>query len=144
MYLVETAFTFEAAHRLYNVNTYSNECRLNVHGHSYQVRVIIGRMELNDAGMVVDFKKLKEILHDKIEKFYDHAWILQKDDPLVPYAMQNCAKVIISSENPTAENMAKEFTDIIKHELTMVDPELFVRRVSVRETENNIATYQED
>ena len=25
MYLVETAFTFEAAHRLYNVNTYSNE-----------------------------------------------------------------------------------------------------------------------
>lgn len=27
MYCVETAFTFEAAHRLYNVNTYSKDCQ---------------------------------------------------------------------------------------------------------------------
>ena len=83
MYQVKTQISFEAAHRLYDVATYSEECRDNIHGHSYKVEVIVSRDELNDAGMVVDFKRLKKIVKLGIEGTYDHSCILKKDDPLV-------------------------------------------------------------
>ena len=62
MYKLQTQIEFEAAHRLYDVDTYSEECRNNIHGHSYKVTFIIGRDELNSAGMVIDFKLLKKVL----------------------------------------------------------------------------------
>lgn len=46
MYTVQTQTSFEAAHRLYNVDTYSEECRNNIHGHSYKVTIVVGRANL--------------------------------------------------------------------------------------------------
>ena len=141
MYTVETTTSFEAAHRLYSVETYAEECRDNIHGHSYKVKVVIGRPELNSAGMVIDFKLLKEIIRTEIEKKYDHSCILRQNDPLAEPIMTNCKKVFIVQDNPTAEWMSKMFFDILVDGLSKLDDQLRVVSVSVQETENNIATY---
>lgn len=137
---VESFVTFEAAHRLYDVNTYTKECRLNLHGHSYMVTCKVSRKTMNDAGMVVDFKLLKEVLKNKIEDPFDHSCILKADDPLARPVYENCEKVHIVDENPTAEWMAETFFDIIEKALQERDPELIVTLVSVRETDKNLAT----
>ena len=141
MHTVETVVSFEAAHRLYDVATYSEECRDNVHGHSYKVKVVVGREELNEAGMVVDFKLLKSIIRAEIEQKYDHSCILRRIDPLAEPICANCKKVFLVDDNPTAEWMAKEFFNCIDAQLTYKDASLKVVSVSVQETENNIATY---
>lgn len=140
---VETYLSFEAAHRLYDVDTYSEECRNNLHGHSYVVRVVVSRSNLNNAGMVIDFKLLKKILKETIEDKYDHSCILRSCDPLAEVVKANCKKVHIVDENPTAEWMAKIFFDNIALSLACTFPTLDVEvvKVSVQETEHNIATY---
>jgi len=143
MYKIQTQFSFEAAHRLYNVNTYSSECRENVHGHSYKVTVVVGRRELNDAGMVMDFKLLKTVLRE-LEETYDHSCILVDSDPLVDIMTDNCKKVLKVSQNPTAEWMSWMFASCIESKLLDVDPEVKVLSVAVQETENNIAIWEED
>ena len=139
---VETFVTFEAAHRLYNVNTYTKACMKNIHGHSYGTRVVVSRKDMNSAGMVVDFKLLKEVVNREIVDKYDHSCILKSDDPLAQPVREHCENVHIVDENPTAEWMAATFFDVIEKALQEKDPELIVMSVSVRETDKNIATYR--
>ena len=136
---VETYFSFEAAHRLYDTETYSEECRNNLHGHSYVVRVVVSSSNLNNAGMVIDFKLLKKILKETIEDKYDHSCILRSCDPLAKVVKENCKKVHIVEENPTAEWMAKKFYNEILYALASYP--IDVEKVSVQETEHNIATF---
>ena len=139
---VETFVTFEAAHRLYNVNTYTTACRKSLHGHSYGVRVVASRKGMNDAGMVIDFKLLKEIVNKEIVDVYDHSCILKSDDPLVGSIKEHSENVHIVDDSPTAEWMAAAFFEVIEKRLQGRDSELIVMSVSVRETDKNIATYR--
>lgn len=141
MYAVKTKVSFEAAHRLYNVDTYSSECRDNLHGHSYKVEVLVGVNDLNDAGMVIDFKLLKKIIKDVIEDKYDHSCILRNSDPIAKVIQENCKKVILVDNSPTAEWMAKEFYDAIQAKIHIYSFDANVISVAVQETENNIAYY---
>ena len=141
MHAVKTKVSFEAAHRLYNVDTYSSECRDNLHGHSYKVEVLVGVNDLNSAGMVIDFKLLKKIIKDVIEDKYDHSCILRNSDPIAKVVKENCKKVIIVDESPTAEWMAKEFYEMIQCRINMFSSDLHVISVGAQETENNIAYY---
>lgn len=139
MYQVKTEVSFEAAHRLYNVNTYSEECRDNIHGHSYKVRVTAGKEELNESGMVQDFKLFKNIVKKEIEDVFDHSCILNALDPLVPAIQKECKKVIVTTENPTAEWMARFFFDTLQKAFNLHGIDLV--SVAVEETKNNVATY---
>lgn len=141
MFKLKTTVSFECAHRL--MSAYSEACTGSVHGHSYYATFYISRPQLNEDNMVCDFKKLKEILHDRVEKDYDHACILAGDDPLVGPMQACCKKVIITSENPTAESMARHFYYAVDAALKLHDPLLKVESVEVQETEHNIAIYQE-
>lgn len=141
MYAVKTKVSFEAAHRLYNVDTYSSECRDNLHGHSYKVEVLVGVNDLNNAGMVIDFKLLKKIIKDVIEDKYDHSCILRNTDPIAAVIEENCKKVILVDESPTAEWMAKEFYEMIQSRINTFSSDLHVISVGVQETENNIGYY---
>ena len=141
MYAVKTKVSFEAAHRLYNVDTYSSECRDNLHGHSYKVEVLVGVNDLNNAGMVIDFKLLKKIIKDVIEDKYDHSCILRNSDPIANVVKENCKKVIIVDNSPTAEWMAKEFYEMIQSRINTFSSDLHVISVGVQETENNIGYY---
>ena len=140
MYSIKTQLSFEAAHRLYDIATYSKECSDNLHGHSYKVNIEISCSSLNDASMVVDFKLIKTLLKEVIEKPYDHSCIIRECDPLKDAIVANCNKVHVVEGNPTAEWMSKTFFDMISKSLDYC-PELRVERVEVQETENNIAVW---
>lgn len=143
MHKLQTTLSFEAAHRLYGVDTFSKECSDSVHGHSYKTTVVVGR-GLLDSGMVMDFKLLKKICKETIEEKYDHSIILRDIDPLVNGFVQLAPeqKLNVVHGSPTAEWMAKKFAEDIQSALDKVDDKVRVVSVAVQETENNIAIYE--
>ena len=145
MNIVRTQISFEAAHRLYDVATYSEECRTCLHGHSYKVAVECFCDKLNDAGMVVDFKLLKKIIRETIEDKYDHSCILRECDPLKDAIVKESGNVHVVKENPTAEWMAELFAAMIDDALAANGlNSIHVQRLEVQETENNIAVWSRD
>ena len=142
MHSLRTQISFEAAHRLYGVPTYSEECRENLHGHSYKILVECSCSNLNEAGMVVDFKYLKKVLKDTIEDKYDHSCILRECDPIKDVIVANCRKVHVVEGNPTAEWMAEHFASEITEAFKLYHLDgVDVERIEVQETENNIAIW---
>lgn len=144
MYKLKTQVNLEAAHRLYQGTTFSKECHDNLHGHSYKVTIVISRKTLNDVGMVVDFKLLKSVLNECLEKRYDHCSFICFDDPIADSIFNNCRKVCICPCNPTAEYMSEKFAYEIMAALQELDSELILESVSVQETDNNIAIWERD
>ena len=76
-------------HRLFL--PYESACT-RLHGHNWIVTVHCRAKELNSEGMVIDFKHIKEAVHD----YLDHG----NFNELLPF-------------NPTAENLAKWICDRI-------------------------------
>ena len=64
-YELNKDFHFAAAH--YISHDDAEKCK-NVHGHTYFLNLTIVGNDLNHTGFLVDFKKIKEIVH----KRYDH------------------------------------------------------------------------
>ncbi len=113
--------TFSAAHRL---SDYAGACE-RIHGHNYTVEVSVTSAELDAAGMVMDFHELKEMVRDVL-KTLDHQFI----NDLAAF----------QKVNPTAENIAR----FVFQELKKALPSgVFLKQVTVWETENSRATYNE-
>ncbi len=88
MYELTIKGHFDAAHA---IRDYPGECR-NLHGHTWDVEVSVEGLELDEIGIVYDFKQLKADLTEVLEP-YDHAYL--NDVP--PFDVLNT----------TAENLAK-------------------------------------
>ena len=86
----------------------------NLHGHNWIVTVYCKADTLDANGMVCDFTHIKRMVHDKL----DHKVIND----------------VVKDINPTAENMARWICRQI--------PKCY--KVSVQESEGNIAIYEED
>lgn len=112
---VTKIFTFAAGHRLFR---YEGACS-NIHGHNYKLEVTVDD-DTNDLGMVVDFKELKARVNRFLAK-YDHALILQKDDPLIDVLKipELSQRIVVMKNNPTAENMVKEMLRTISDDCEM-------------------------
>ncbi len=71
MYEVTVEDTFAAGHYLRN---YKGKCE-NPHGHNYKIRVTLAGAELDKAGLLLDFKDLKDVMKHAAENlakyFYD-------------------------------------------------------------------------
>lgn len=141
MFTIRKKFKFEMAHVL--SSSYSEECQ-QCHGHSYTLEVLIKASKLDD-GMVIDFKRLKEIVNKKIIEKFDHRTIipseiatptlmqipfLKKSIQLVPY-------------NPTAELMAFHFHKAIFKEIQREVPFMVTLTVRLHETDSGYAQYKE-
>ena len=85
---------FAAAHAL---RGYQGKCE-NLHGHNYKVQLTVQGNELDQTGMVFDFKQLKRWLKDALDRL-DHQCL----NGLEPFR----------AANPSAENLARH----IYHEL---------------------------
>lgn len=109
MYLAKKTLEVAGAHNL--KTTYATPCN-RVHGHNWVITVTLASETLDENGMVLDFKHIKERVHKKL----DHQYINE----------------IIPDINPTAENMAKWICDQFDGKCIRVD---------VEESANNIATY---
>ncbi len=140
MYTIKKIFKFEMAHWL--TNSYSQECQ-RVHGHSYKLEVHISREKLNDQGMVIDFKRLKEVVQPLVNKF-DHMCIGQmpKEGASVPFDTLKKMGVVLVDYNPTAENMVKYFYDQIKKSLFSFGIQGL--KVSLWETETGCVSYEKE
>ena len=86
----------------------------NLHGHNWIVTVFCKAKELNEDGMVEDFSHIKEL----VSKQLDHQYLNE----------------VLDGMNPTAENIAYWICRQI--------PTCY--KVSVQESEGNIAIYEED
>ena len=125
MYEVTVEDSFAAGHYLRN---YKGKCE-NPHGHNYKVRVTLAGKELDKAGLLLDFRELKEAMKPVIDRL-DHQMI----NDLEPF------KVL----NPSAENLAKYFYDETNVNLDRVTQgRVRVKNVTVFETDVTTATYSE-
>lgn len=104
-------FNFSASHFLPN---YDGKCE-NLHGHNYKVTVTI-QGEVQPNGMVLDFKKIKDIVSENAIDKLDHTNL---NDLL---------------ENPSAENTAIWIWNSLKNKLSL-------KKITVYETENCYCEY---
>ena len=109
MYYISKRMEIAGAHNL--KLSYESKCS-NLHGHNWIVIVYCKSEELDENGMVIDFKNIKNIVSDKL----DHQYLNE-----------------IVDFNPTAENIAKYICDEIGKKCY---------KVSVQESEGNIAIYE--
>ncbi len=119
MFEICVEHTFAAAHALRN---YYGKCE-NLHGHNYRVQVGMEGRELDEAGMLYDFAKLKGQLRATSE-YLDH----QNLNELRPF----------DEINPSAENIAKYICEEMQRELGDA-PIAYVR---VWETDTSYAVYR--
>lgn len=146
MFLAAKKFKFEGAHVL--KSSYSEECQ-NIHGHSYEVEVTFSSEKLNEDGMVVDFKLVKDVIGPIFDDL-DHALLFHSDS----YAelIQKCPgilsfgwkmRILGSGINPTAENMAKVFHIRINNIIASLPSfaGVTIHCIDVRETKTGCATY---
>lgn len=103
---------FDAAHHLYG---YPGECR-ELHGHTWDVEVTVAAAQLDEIGIVYDFKSLKRDLAAVIDD-YDHVLINQ----VPPF----------DETSPTAENLARVICERLQG---VVDPRVRVIEVAVWES----------
>lgn len=89
MYYIKKTMEIAGCHKL-NLS-YESKCQ-NLHGHNWFITVYCRAERLNKDGMVIDFKHIKEKLHN----YLDHG----NFNELLPF-------------NPTAENIAKWCVDQI-------------------------------
>lgn len=174
MYKISTFIELPIAHCLYR-GAYSGLCCGNVyrdkgqcdgkedrydlgdkvlpilHGHNYNITVDLYAEDLDENGMVVDFKKMKKILHQYFDQ-YDHSMILTPDNPLVEVYKKNFeengidferSRLFVWSENPTAEYMAKYWHEVVEN---LFEKEGIVTssvKVIVEETSHNSVSFTE-
>ncbi len=125
MYEVTVEDSFAAGHYLRN---YRGKCE-NPHGHNYKVRITLRGAELDKAGLLRDFKDLKEVMKQVIDRL-DHQ-MLNEIDPF---------KVL----NPSAENLARYFYEQTNGRLkSLTSSRVNVKDVTIWETDATTALYTE-
>ena len=77
---LSTAHTFDAAHR---IRGHPGKCAY-LHGHTYHLDVTVAAERLTPLGMVMDFDDLREVVRKAVLDPWDHATLLDPDDPLGP------------------------------------------------------------
>jgi 6-pyruvoyltetrahydropterin/6-carboxytetrahydropterin synthase len=116
---------FSSGHYLRN---YRGRCE-NPHGHNYKVRVTLIGEALDPAGLLLDFKLLKQVMRPVIDRI-DHQML----NELEPF----------TTVNPSAENIARYFFEQTNQQLAgMTEGRVRVKDCTIWETDTTSATYYE-
>jgi 6-pyruvoyltetrahydropterin/6-carboxytetrahydropterin synthase len=124
---------FCSSHRLYNpaftdeknLEVYGKCAYANGHGHNYEIEVTVSGEADPETGMILDLKKLSDLIDREILEKVDHRHLNMDIDFL---------RGII----PTAENLAVVFWGILQPRITAGR----LYSVRVYETPNNYAEYR--
>jgi len=123
MFRLTVIDSFASAHQL---REYRGQCE-NLHGHNWKVEAVVEGKDLDDTGLLLDFKDLKRALKD-ILKELDHTLLNQH-----PFFQER---------NPTSENLAFYIFRRLEEALR-VYPGVRVKSITVWESEKAGATYLE-
>ena len=100
---IAKTFEVEYGHRL---SKHPEKCRFP-HGHSLRIEVVARGRELNDQDMVCDYKALKMIVVDVVERL-DHAMALNSSDPQLKGLAAIGDRVLLFEDcDPTTEVLAR-------------------------------------
>jgi 6-pyruvoyltetrahydropterin/6-carboxytetrahydropterin synthase len=134
MILVTRKEHFSASHMLYNLNldkdnneSLFGKCN-NVHGHNYYLEVTLSGEVDPTSGYLVDLKLLKGIILSEIVEKVDHKNLNELD--------------IFKNINPTTENIAKIFWNILFEKLIFPNARLY--SVKLYETDKNFVEIRND
>ncbi|WP_227937711.1 6-carboxytetrahydropterin synthase QueD [Alkalihalobacillus deserti] len=101
----------------------AGQCQ-HMHGHTYFINITIGGDQLDDLGFLINFKRIKEIVH----KRYDHSVL--NDHPEY------------KDVNPTTERVAEQIWKAIQKELDTLAHKPKCLQVVVRETPTSYVVYR--
>ena len=121
MFKIRLRDSFSSAHML---RGYQGDCE-RLHGHNYRIEVTICSPDLNEIGIIADFRDIKQSLKDCLNPL-DHRLLNDLQD--------------FSSDNPSAENIARHI--FLKLKPIIKEPaKLF--EVEVWENDNCSALFSE-
>ena len=120
MYEVTIKRSFSAAHMLKDAD---GTCE-KLHGHNFIVEVSVCSIAIADAGILIDFRILKQKV-DEILKDFDHKYLNEISQ--------------FTSVSPSSENIAKLIYDRISEKIK--EKNLGVSRVTIWESEDARVSY---
>lgn len=124
MYELTVKSEFEAAHFIKN---YPGKCA-RLHGHNWTVEALAQGLQLNELGILIDFKILKAELNKILDEL-DHQFLNELE--------------IFKMQNPTAENLARViFEKLAASEIFNGAAKL--KAVKVYESPKSCVTYYPD
>ena len=131
--IVTARLTFSAAHRLHNPkfdaewnrSTYDKCDNPGGHGHNYVIEVSVRGVIDEDTGMVIDLKKLKDIVRRKVIDRVDHRNLNEDVE-------------FLRGVIPTAENLARCFWQ----QLAPAVDQGALQEIRLQETEKNSVVYR--
>ena len=131
--IVTARLTFSAAHRLHNPKfddgwnrrTYDKCDNAAGHGHNYTVQVSVRGPIDPDTGMVIDLKRLKDIVRDRVIDRVDHTNLNEDVE-------------FLRGVIPTAENLARAFWQQIAPAIDRGT----LHEIALQETEKNSVVYR--
>jgi 6-pyruvoyltetrahydropterin/6-carboxytetrahydropterin synthase len=126
MFEVTVEAGFSSGHYLRN---YRGKCE-NPHGHNYKVFITLVGEKLDDTGLLLDFKLLKQVMRPTVE-YLDHRMI-------------NDLKPFDQELNPSAENLAMYFFRETSAQVReMTNGRVRVKDCTLYETDTSFARYYE-
>ncbi len=126
MFEVTVEAGFSSGHFLRN---YRGKCE-NPHGHNYRVFVTLIGEQLDETGLLLDFKLLKQVLRPTVD-LLDHRMI----NDLPPFDREF---------NPSAENLARFFFERTSTQLRdLSGGRVRVKDCTLYETDTSFARYYE-
>ena len=120
MYELTVIRQFSAAHQL---REFRGNCE-RLHGHNWKVEVSLTGEELNDAGLLIDFKDVKEATDRTLEEL-DHSFLNE-----LPH---------FRDQNPSSENIAAYIFE--KLSSTLNSNQIKVTKVTAWESDSARASY---
>ncbi len=123
MYELKVEDAFAAAH---NLRGYQGQCEA-LHGHNWKVEVVVRADRLDDVGLAVDFKELKDATQDVLDGL-DHVYL--NDLPA------------FRDKNPSSELIARYIFEEIARRVEREG--LWVHRVTAWESDKACASYLRD
>ena len=120
VYELSVESRFAAAHKL---RGYAGDCE-RLHGHNWRVQVRVGSNQLDESGMVMDFRELKGAIEEVVRRL-DHRYL---NDDLEEFRRLN----------PTTENVARWIFVEISGRLP---PKVGMRSVKVWESDGAACAY---
>jgi len=104
---IAKTFEVEYGHRL---SKHPEKCRFP-HGHSLRIEVVVRGRKLDDHDMVCDYKALKMLVVDVVERL-DHAMALNSKDPELDGLAAIGERVLLFDDcDPTTEVLARWIYD---------------------------------